>query len=84
MRRNRVHNPSAFRTSAHSPPPPDTIGLGWRITVDPRHAYLVRRGYPEWLVEEFELGVSTSRFKGRLILPVRNARGNVSSKIRAS
>ena len=81
MRRSPVHRPTAFRTSAHSPPPPDTVELCWRITVDRHHPYLAARGYHQWFVQELELGVSTDRLKGRLVIPVRNARGNVTGYI---
>lgn len=70
---------TAFRAPAHSPPPPVSEELGYRITVQRQHPALTELGIPEWLVETFELGISVDpqRLTGRLIFPVRTAAGKL-------
>jgi hypothetical protein len=79
MPRVLTRRATAFRAPTHSPPPPVTEELDARITVHRRHPALTELGIPEWLVETFELGISTDpqRLSGRLIFPVRNAAGKL-------
>lgn len=68
---------TAFRTGAHFPEPPKSPPHQGRVIVDNRHPALARLGLPDWLVDEFELGISTdpSCLPGRLIFPVRSVLG---------
>ncbi len=79
MPRVLTRRATAFRAPTHSPTPPVTEELGYRITVHRRHPALTELGVPDWLVETFELGISTDpqRLSGRLIFPVRNAAGKL-------
>ncbi len=79
MPRALTRRATAFRAPTHSPPPPVTAELDYRITVQRRHPAVTALGIPEWLVETFELGISVDphRLSGRLIFPVRTATGKL-------
>ncbi|HMO66771.1 MAG TPA: hypothetical protein PKE47_16410 [Verrucomicrobiota bacterium] len=71
---------TAFRTGAHFPAPPQSPPHQGRVMVDNRHPALARLNLPDWLVDEFELGISTDPafLPGRLIIPVRSVLGRLA------
>lgn len=77
MPRVLTRRPTAFRVPALDPTPPVTPELRFRARMDPRHPALPELGLHQWLVEIFELGVSTDPkcLPGRLLFTVRNAAG---------